>query len=255
MWSTGFSVQKDDSGLSFCCRSYFRFFTSIQPPSPLQVPLFDNGWLNSLAFFGPHYCNVNGSFYLFELMALTCPSVADFFFAFSLFWPPAAPTTGSVCERPSDSISGMWTPNLTCSNRSWWPVLRLQVLFSRFHLSPTAGPAVQPQVRSFISVLRPSLLVLNLSFYLQIPFSVFRLSDHPQLPILNNGLWDSSAPSKHYFWYVGIFLYFFELIQITCITIAYFIFVFFCFLTPCSSQCSMMANSTPYRSLKLITGL
>ena len=116
---------------------------------------------------------------------LTYPSVADFFFTFSLFWPPAAPTTGSVCECSSDPISGMWTHNLTCSNQSWWPVLPLQVLFSHFHLLPTAGPTVQPQVRSFISVLWPPLLVLNqfilsaqtkgidLSFYCRFHFWYF----------------------------------------------------------------------------------
>jgi len=71
---------------------------------------------------------------------------------------------------------------------------------------------------------------------LQIPFSVFRLSDLLQLPILSNSLWCSSSLCTSHFWYVGIFLYPFESIRVTCITVAYFMVGFFVSLTPWSSQ-------------------
>src|SRR5882762_6683238 len=99
-------------------------------------------------------------------------------------------------------------------------------LFSHFHLSPPAGPTVQPRVRSFISVLLTSLLVFNrfilsaqidgidLHFCCRFHFRyfVFPTSWHLQLPILSSGSWCSSALYRSNFWYVDIFFYPFELI-------------------------------------------
>jgi len=85
----------------------------------------------------------------------------------------------------SDTFLGMWIFYLTCSNWSKWHVLPLQILFSLFHLSPLAGPTVWPWVRSFISVLRTTLLVytrfilsaqvdgIDLPFYCRFYFQYF----------------------------------------------------------------------------------
>ena len=100
-------VQSDGIELSFCCRLDFSLF---HLHHPLQVPLFDNRWLHSLAYFGPHSWHVSGRFYWFKLTTFTCPSVADFFFAFSNFWHPTAPIT----------CSGWW---------DLWPFFRYYLLY------------------------------------------------------------------------------------------------------------------------------
>jgi len=91
----------------------FCFFTCI---TPCRSHLFDNRWLHSLAYFGPHSWHVSGRFYWFKLMTFTCPSVGRLLFAFSNFWPPTALIT----------CSGWW---------DLWPFFRCYLLYVTSYLT------------------------------------------------------------------------------------------------------------------------
>ena len=139
--------------LPFCFRLNFSHF---HLHHPLQVPLFDNGELHSLACFGPHSWHVNGWFHSFKLTTLTCPSVADILFTFSHFWPPCS---SHYLQQLTAFVNILQTLFFVCGHLIWPVQINSNDLYyhCRFYFCfspiPPAGPTVQPWVRSVISIL------------------------------------------------------------------------------------------------------
>ena len=174
------SVWIDGIEAFFCCRLYFCF-------SDCQWgTAFINLLLTSLMA-----CNW---FILFvQINGINLPSVADFFFTFSLFWPPAAPMT---CNG--------WQNVWTLFRYHLWYV---NTLFGQFKLS-----------------LMTCVIVAGV-------FSLFQ--QHPlQVLLIDHGWGFSLASSRPHYWYLSDLSYPLKLMAFTYPSVADSIFCFSPFWPP-----------------------
>ena len=138
-------------------------------------------------------------------MALTCPSIADFFFAFSLFWPPCST---HYWQRLTVFLSALQIPSKVCKHLIW-PVqidpndlyyrcrfyfrvftnhlLQVLLFIHRwYHLLVSFGPHYWYLIGSFYLLKSMALT------YLSIAASIFSISP----------FWPPTAPNIQQ-WFVG----------------------------------------------------
>ena len=99
-----------------------------------------------------------------QIDAINHPSVADFFFAFSLFWSLAAPTTCSGQQNLWTLFRyHFWYVNILSDRFKLILMTYITVASLIFAFSPIipADPTVWPWVRSFVSVFWTALLVFK----------------------------------------------------------------------------------------------